>query len=218
MSSRSASHVDISELLPWYVNGTLEQEQTKLVDQHLEECPSCRDDYDFLCRMDVAVNKASPAPIVPQPPVDAFLAGLDARNESVQRKSNYLQWGIAASIVAAVLISGPIVSDWILNNEFKVVMDDPITEETIDPELTMDYVLHIEFQPGTSASERNAVFDSLEGRDVVAAEQSNAYRLIVPVPGMSLQELERFTADVERKNSVKSAEAVSIQLPVRKRD
>ena len=41
MGARSASD-PVAELIPWYVNGTLEEEKRKLVEEHLAECASCR--------------------------------------------------------------------------------------------------------------------------------------------------------------------------------
>lgn len=35
------SHAQISELLPWYVNGTLEAAEQRLVEDHLAACPDC---------------------------------------------------------------------------------------------------------------------------------------------------------------------------------
>ena len=41
MSRSPIEHPD--ELLPWYINGTLEGEEERGVEEHLESCPACRD-------------------------------------------------------------------------------------------------------------------------------------------------------------------------------
>ena len=37
-------HLQTQQLLPWYVTGTLDREETALVEQHLGECAECRED------------------------------------------------------------------------------------------------------------------------------------------------------------------------------
>src|ERR1700742_3615465 len=37
-------HTQTQHLLPWYVNGTLEDSETAQVERHLSECAECRED------------------------------------------------------------------------------------------------------------------------------------------------------------------------------
>ncbi len=41
---RGSSHEQVQQLLPWYVNGTLDAGETAMVDAHLAECAECRAD------------------------------------------------------------------------------------------------------------------------------------------------------------------------------
>ncbi|HKI75123.1 MAG TPA: zf-HC2 domain-containing protein, partial [Pseudomonadales bacterium] len=36
------SHAEVQELLPWFVNGSLNEGEQSMVDTHLEECGECR--------------------------------------------------------------------------------------------------------------------------------------------------------------------------------
>jgi anti-sigma factor RsiW len=45
MAARSASD-PVAELIPWYANGTLEEGERKLVEEHLAGCEACRDRLD----------------------------------------------------------------------------------------------------------------------------------------------------------------------------
>jgi len=52
-------------LLPWYVNGTLRDDERRQVAQHLESCPDCRRDLDELSSMKrnlTALYESQPAP------------------------------------------------------------------------------------------------------------------------------------------------------------
>lgn len=42
MSERDVRHQELSQLLPWYANGTLEAEDSARLAAHLETCPECR--------------------------------------------------------------------------------------------------------------------------------------------------------------------------------
>ena len=44
-TSAAREHQDISALLPWYVNGSLDEGERQRVDAHLIECAGCREDW-----------------------------------------------------------------------------------------------------------------------------------------------------------------------------
>lgn len=45
------AHEDVKELLPWFVNGTLNESEQSLVDEHLEDCGECKADVDRLIQL-----------------------------------------------------------------------------------------------------------------------------------------------------------------------
>jgi len=210
MSNDSDKHIEVNELLPWYVNGTLDGDTGTLVSQHLELCEECRDDHDFLCNIDSAVNKTSPAPIVPQPPVKAFLANLDAANTPAQKRDYRPMWAIAASVVVGILI---VVAT---SDNIEFFGENPKRFETAtstDSTVSMDYVLRIRFEPGTAVSDRNRIFDDLDGKDV--GIDGDGFRLVASIPATSLGEAEEFTDAIKARPEVRSVEIVAVQLPVR---
>jgi hypothetical protein len=46
-----SEHQEAFELLPWFVNGTLEQAERVLVEQHVQGCAACRRERDWLQRL-----------------------------------------------------------------------------------------------------------------------------------------------------------------------
>jgi hypothetical protein len=212
MSNTSDNHGEVSELLPWYVNGTLDKEECQLVRQHVDNCPDCRDDFEFLCRVNSVVNKSSPAPIVPQPRVEEFFSTFDTDRDAEQRRRSLPRWAIAASrLIAALAVAV------VLGNRF-VVTESPTRFETATSAqsiVSMDYVLRIRFEPETETDTQNAIISSLDGRDVTADGKPDAYRLIVSVPATSLEEIESFTKSVEARPEVRSVDVVALQLPMR---
>lgn len=43
-----SSHRKTQELLPWFLNGTLESDEVARVEEHLHECPACRSELECL--------------------------------------------------------------------------------------------------------------------------------------------------------------------------
>lgn len=57
-SPSDATHRTVWELLPWSVNGTLEPEETRMVESHLELCSACREEFDVQRRLGVSIADA----------------------------------------------------------------------------------------------------------------------------------------------------------------
>ncbi|MGI9203137.1 MAG: zf-HC2 domain-containing protein [Woeseiaceae bacterium] len=210
MSNESEIHNEARELLPWYINGTLESDQEAMVREHLNACNECRDDYEFLGNVDVAVNNSSPAPIVPQPPIESFLARIDAAEKAPKGRDYRALWAVAASLVVAILVAVSFL------DERTPVTDIPSRFETATSasnSVSMDYVLHIRFENSTAMDQHARIIESFGGRNAVA--ERDGYRMVVSVPATSLQEAEEFTASIEARPEVKSVEIVALQLPVR---
>jgi len=127
----SAEHHEVSALIPWYVNDTLEDHQRDRVDSHVSACALCRNDLD--------VHKAIFEGIGAQPALDympvASLKRLQARLDAVQAQGDAAAQGgdaaqtaplepvrgespwrgwIAASIAAMAVAIGVLATDrWV---------------------------------------------------------------------------------------------------------
>lgn len=71
------SHDEIEKLLPWFVNGTLDEERQRAVREHLQSCPQCSAAYAWACRERAAIYTEQQA----VPDVAASLARMMARIE-----------------------------------------------------------------------------------------------------------------------------------------
>lgn len=54
------SHARVQELLPWFVNGSLNEGEQSLVDAHLEECPECRISVEELVAVAAKFSASDP--------------------------------------------------------------------------------------------------------------------------------------------------------------
>ncbi len=102
---QSPSHQNCTELLPWYLNQTLDASERLAVEAHLEDCAGCRDEVVFLETLQ------SSARVVNQPPIrdrfDEVLARIDSPKIVALRASPLVRWlvvGQAAAIVALLAI------------------------------------------------------------------------------------------------------------------
>lgn len=203
-------HDAVTELLPWYVNDTLDDAERSLVREHIGICGDCREDVELLSRVERAVRNESPAPLVPAPRTEKLLAALDMHGRR-RTPNNHWRWLAAASIVAIVGLTSMLV--WQRNDgiksptRFETATSAPATN-------AINYVVEIQFAGGVSAESRMAFFDSLETRDTVRPANNGAYRVTLALGSMSLTDLENTIQVIESRPEISTAEVVAVQLPV----
>ncbi len=57
-SGSSLAHTETWEILPWYVNGSLEGDELEKIQQHLENCEKCRQEVTYLRRLTQALVRS----------------------------------------------------------------------------------------------------------------------------------------------------------------
>lgn len=62
--SRRLRHQDVWEILPWYVNGTLDSDERTAVEAHLDRCSLCRNELAASQELASAVRRAAELPPV----------------------------------------------------------------------------------------------------------------------------------------------------------
>ncbi len=103
-------HKVVDALLPWYVNGTLDEDELASVSQHLHECASCRAEVHWLRDLHAACISAEAIPGAPR----AF-GGLRRKFERRPREATVPQpgsrggfggtaWSAVATVVALVAL------------------------------------------------------------------------------------------------------------------
>jgi hypothetical protein len=127
---RRTGHEEVWDLLPWFVNGTLDDGEVPAVEEHLEACGICREEVRYwrgFARVlqdegDLAVS------------ADAGLArlrrrleGADARSrerhlrrpaggrpwlDGLRRTPAPVRWALAAQLAAVLLLGGLLASSW----------------------------------------------------------------------------------------------------------
>ena len=97
-----------AELLPWYVNGTLAEQEKADVERHLRECLTCRAALRDEQRMQALTRIQDDVPLSPQ----HGMLDLLRRIERKSARSRTSQWGMRLGFAAAAAFC--IVAGWIL--------------------------------------------------------------------------------------------------------
>lgn len=205
---QTVDHDQLVELLPWYVNGTLDESERGLVQRHIENCAECRDDVEMLAETSRAIRNGSPAPLVPQPDTEHLLAALEEDDRPGTRRN--WRWIAAAAAVATLAMAvawqlAPRPAD-------PPAMFETLTSAGADP--TIDYVLEVRFMPDSSADTHDTFFQSIGASQLATPMSSHVYRVALGLGTVSLKELEQYADEIESRPEVASARFVAVQLPV----
>lgn len=209
----SDEHASVDRLLPWFVNRTLEPDEHERVRHHLEGCEACREAVSLLSAVQSTVRHATATPMVPPPRTDRLLEAIDSARTASRRPRLSTMTTLAASLAAALLAGGLLVSDR-ENTERQPARYETATSGARPA--AMDYVLEVRFERDTPRAARTRLLQALEARHVSEVEPDGAYRVTVSLPAASLEELETYLRDIEALPDVQSAAVIALQLPVKR--
>lgn len=213
-STAMSEHDRVDALLPWYVNDTLDADERSAVQRHVATCDQCRESVAMLVQVQTELGKHAATPIVPEPRVDEFLESLDRRrSRSPRYRPRWTRWAAAASVGLLALLSAAYLAGRSGVPGFAVIYQTVTSSPT---SASMDYVLALRFEPGTSEIDREKVFRDIGARDVTAAKENGEYRVIVQWDAATLEDVQEYTEGVTSMPGVLSVEIMAIQLPVRK--
>ena len=120
-----SAHREMRDLLPWFVMGTLDVNESRLVEEHLQQCSACRGELEWERQLRSANNVA-----LPERDVDRAFAALRARLPADTRKPSlfdrlravrervlprpWLGWVLAAQSLAIIGLCVALVSGGML--------------------------------------------------------------------------------------------------------
>jgi hypothetical protein len=200
-----------SELLPWYVNDTLDEDERDLVRAHLGSCEDCRQDVELLSHLQDTVRTESPSPLIPEPRSEELLAALD-RDE--QRGGLRRRWQRLAAAAAVVLVTGTaiiLMAPWISPAETPTRFETATSTPTIG---AINFVVELQFEIGIDESTRSDFFNAIQATDPPVRLDERSYRLTLDPGSLSLSDLEVYIEGIRSKPEISAVEVVAVQLPV----
>ena len=91
--SEADLHRHVAELVPWYVNGTLEGRDRDAVTAHLPGCPACREEVARCQTLAAAVQRAVDAAGAPGPGgLERVLASIELLEAKGARRTGRRGW------------------------------------------------------------------------------------------------------------------------------
>ena len=205
---RQNDHDRTEQLLPWYVNNTLDSGEREAVERHVERCPDCQAAVAELSLLQSAVWRDPATPIVPEPDVPGFLESLDSAGKSLRLPTG---WALAASIA---VISVALLVYLALQGEPPELPARFETATSANGLAMMDYVLDLRFDDTVDAAARDDILRDIGPAQITRSGSDGVYRVVVKIPASSLEELDRYTSAIAAVDGVDSVDVVALQLPV----
>jgi anti-sigma factor RsiW len=181
----SAEHHEVSALLPWYVNETLEEADRQRVAAHLGNCTICREDLAAQQRICEAIEAQPAIDYMPVASLKRLQARLDAQAESAaapappqeqERATNRMPWRgwMAASIAAMAVAVALFAADrWVLEARLQPNYH-TVTSSAPRPQ---GEVIRAVFAPTITLVELQTILDEAQLRIVSGPTEAGVYSL-----------------------------------------
>ena len=187
-------HEQARELLPWYANGTLDEDQQKAVAEHVSTCGACRSEIESLDRVRRVVREQ---PVDDGPDagnLNEILARIDSAGAGVhQRRMPAVRWLLVAQAAAIVILAV-----LLLVPDAPRVEGDPQTFRTLSaqPERVPSGAgdLQIVFADTTTERQLREILQSVEARIVDGPSPVGAYTLRITDTQDQVSVVERLRA------------------------
>ena len=92
---RGMEHEKIKELVSFYLGNELSDEQRRLVEEHIEECPECRREYGEMARFEEVMRQMR----LKQPPPEAWKVYSQSVYNRMERGIGWILLSIGAMIL-----------------------------------------------------------------------------------------------------------------------
>ena len=185
-TEHSAEHQEVSALIPWYVNETLEERARTRVDAHLDACAACRDDLAVQRRICEGIDAQPALDYVPMASLkrlharlDALQAGsapIQAAAEQQTRGSAPWRGWMAASVAALAVAAGLVLADQWVQSDARLTQPQYRTVTTSVPR-PQGEVIRAVFAPTITLVELQSILDEAQLRIVSGPTEAGVYSL-----------------------------------------
>jgi Putative zinc-finger len=184
----SAQHHEVSALIPWYINQTLDDGARQRVDDHIESCSLCRDDLAQQQRIYEGIHAQPALDYVPVASLKRLQARLDAlqiegapqrlpAQQEPQPHSNapWRGW-MAASLAGMTLAAGLLAADRWVESEAHLTQPNYHTVTSAIPRPPGE-VIRAVFAPTITLVELQSILDEAQLKIVSGPTEAGVYSL-----------------------------------------
>ena len=190
-SSIACEHQEISALLPWYVNGSIGEQERQRVDAHLAACAGCRDDLAQERRIYQGMTADAAVEYMPAASLKRLLARLDgvaggAPENNVRadvrairklgRRSMAWQGLMAASVAVMAVAISLLAADRWMQLRAHAAAPDYYTVTTPVAHASGE-VIRAVFSPTITLVELQAILDAAQLRIISGPTEAGVYSL-----------------------------------------
>jgi Putative zinc-finger len=181
----SAEHHEVSALIPWYVNETLQERDCQRLEAHVGVCAICREDLAAQQRICAAIEAQPAIDYMPVASLKRLQARLDAQAESAptlappeEQHTNRLPWrgGMAASIAVMAVAVALLAADRWAQVEARLAQPNYQTVTTSAPR-PQGEVIRAVFSPTITLVELQTILDEAQLRIVSGPTEAGVYSL-----------------------------------------
>jgi anti-sigma-K factor RskA len=183
-TENSAEHHEVSALLPWYVNETLDERARQRVNAHVGVCADCREDLTAQQRICAAIEAQPAIDYMPVASLKRLQARLDAQAESLARAPPQEQpvqqppwrgWMAASIAVMAVAVALLAADRW-AQVEARLIQPNyqTVTSAASRPP---GEVIRAVFSPSITLVELQTILDEAQLRIVSGPTEAGVYSL-----------------------------------------
>ena len=180
-----SEHLEISGLLPWYVNSTLAEHARRRVEEHLKVCPACRDDLTMVRHIFQKIDREAAIDYMPASSLRRLQARLDALESEPPAcaqpslgHGRSMPWrGLAAASILVMAVAGGLVATdrWL---EYRAPAGSAAYHTVTLPALRpADEVIRVVFSPATTLVEMQAILEEAHMKIVSGPTEAGVYSL-----------------------------------------
>ncbi|MBB6095891.1 putative anti-sigma-YlaC factor YlaD [Povalibacter uvarum] len=207
-SQHRALHREIWNLLPWHVNGTLNERQASRVEKHLAECAECRSEYTSQQALQQHLREDDSVVQTPHASLRKLMARIEQDDQAPADRepgqSRRTRWLVAAVVVQAV---GLITLSGVMTWKLQSVRSEPryATVSSAAVPTSNAVAARVVFSPSMATGDLVSLLRSMEAQIVAGPSEAGVYTLAFPET-MSEQDVANAVAGLRARADVRFAE------------
>jgi len=190
-----STHAKVTELLPWYVNGTLAAHDRDEIDGHLGECLVCRAALQEQRRMQSLIQSQDDIPLSAEHSIGDLLERIDAKSGHGRTAMPGSRLALAAGLACVAIVGSLLL---LMRDTPPASSDAEFSTLTDAPSGDLNRV-DIVFSEGVESGEILVIVEEFNGQIVSGPSDLGRYTVAISDnSGMSIQDVIDLLADDPR--------------------